>query len=199
MSESDQRIGANVARYREAMNASQTQVSMFMRSMGFKWTQTTVWSIEKGERPLRLAEAEHLARYLSKHPMDLLFDDRFGELEDSIREYRRVKRDFENEYATVLEAYVRLAAATGELSAEDHYTEYAHRLLDHAQELIHTADPLIEIQRHEQWAAERSEDAKHAIEAMHQRSQKRDHDPRKQEHWTPWPPEEWEDHDDGDD
>jgi hypothetical protein len=31
-----------------------------MKARGWKWSQATVWSVEKGERPLRLAEAEDI-------------------------------------------------------------------------------------------------------------------------------------------
>ncbi len=36
-----------------------------MRDRGFKWSQATVWSVEKGERPLRLTEAQALGGVLS--------------------------------------------------------------------------------------------------------------------------------------
>lgn len=35
-----------------------------MRTRGWKWSQATVWAVEKGERPLRLAEAEDLVSIL---------------------------------------------------------------------------------------------------------------------------------------
>lgn len=40
---------------------TQQEVATAMRERGWKWAQATVWSIEKGERPLRLAEAEELS------------------------------------------------------------------------------------------------------------------------------------------
>ncbi len=39
---------------------SQKELAERMRDLGWKWSQSTVWSIEKGERPLRLAEAQDL-------------------------------------------------------------------------------------------------------------------------------------------
>lgn len=60
----DRIIGENVARVRAAANRSQADVADEMRRKGFKWSQATVWSVEKGERPLRLAEAEALAAVL---------------------------------------------------------------------------------------------------------------------------------------
>lgn len=43
-----------------------------MRERGFEWAQATVWSIEKGKRPLRLAEAEALADIFDIQIADLL-------------------------------------------------------------------------------------------------------------------------------
>ncbi|WP_221586056.1 helix-turn-helix transcriptional regulator [Microbacterium sp. G2-8] len=58
----DKQIGQNLARMRGEM--SQKDLADAMREIGFKWSQATVWSVEKGERPLRLTEAEAIARAL---------------------------------------------------------------------------------------------------------------------------------------
>lgn len=42
-----------------------------MRDMGWKWSQATVWSVESGKRPLRLAEAQDVASILEV-PLDRL-------------------------------------------------------------------------------------------------------------------------------
>lgn len=39
---------------------SQKELANRMRKHGFKWSQATVWAIEKGERPLRLTESMSL-------------------------------------------------------------------------------------------------------------------------------------------
>lgn len=62
----DELIGRNVALYRG--DKSQKAVADAMRARGWKWSQATVWSIEKGERPLRLAEADDLGRILDVQP-----------------------------------------------------------------------------------------------------------------------------------
>ena len=62
VSETDQRIGQNLARLRGSL--SQKDLADLMRERGWKWSQATVWSVERGDRPLRLAEAEDLARIL---------------------------------------------------------------------------------------------------------------------------------------
>lgn len=58
-SDRDSAIGANVMRLRGEM--SQQAVADAMRERGHKWSQATVWSVEKGDRPLRFTEAEDLA------------------------------------------------------------------------------------------------------------------------------------------
>lgn len=59
MTNRDQQIGRAVARLRGGR--SQQWLADEMRTRGWKWAQATVWNIEKGERPLRLAEAQDLA------------------------------------------------------------------------------------------------------------------------------------------
>ena len=54
----DDLIGHNLTVLRGSM--SQKELADRMRKLGFKWSQATVWSIEKGERPLRLTESEAL-------------------------------------------------------------------------------------------------------------------------------------------
>lgn len=60
----DENIGANVAVLRGEI--SQKDLASRMRERGWKWSQATVWSVEKGERPLRLAEAADLAEILDQ-------------------------------------------------------------------------------------------------------------------------------------
>jgi hypothetical protein len=74
----DVRIGRNLAQWR----GQRTQVALAdeMRARGWKWSQATVWAVEKGERPLRLAEAADLTVILSeggpaRSPMHLLMTE----------------------------------------------------------------------------------------------------------------------------
>jgi hypothetical protein len=62
--EIDEQIGRNLARLRGPM--SQQDLARQMRELGWKWSQSTVWSIERGDRPLRLGEAVALARILGE-------------------------------------------------------------------------------------------------------------------------------------
>lgn len=71
VSERDESIGENLALLRG--QRSQQWVADEMRSRGHKWSQATVWAVEKGDRPLRLTEAEDLAEILQlRAPTDLL-------------------------------------------------------------------------------------------------------------------------------
>lgn len=71
----DQRIGRNLTALRG--DHSQEEVAQAMREAGFRWTQTTVYNIEKGGRQLRLAEAIELQKILNSW-----HDDREVSLED---------------------------------------------------------------------------------------------------------------------
>lgn len=60
--EQDRQIGRTMAILRG--DKTQQAVADEMRRRGWRWSQATVWSVEKGERPLRLAEADDLATVL---------------------------------------------------------------------------------------------------------------------------------------
>ena len=59
---------------------SQAEVAKLMVSRGFKWSQTTVWEVEKGKRPLKFAEALELAKVLEVKVSDLSRDEDRAEL-----------------------------------------------------------------------------------------------------------------------
>lgn len=60
----DSEIGANLALLRGEM--SQDALAERMKhEHGHKWSQSTVWSVERGSRPLRLIEAQSLAEIFS--------------------------------------------------------------------------------------------------------------------------------------
>ena len=58
----EQQIGKNLATVRG--DVPQATLAERMRERGWKWSQATVWAIERGDRPLRLAEAEDVVRVL---------------------------------------------------------------------------------------------------------------------------------------
>lgn len=72
MSERDRSIGRSVTAYRERRDLSQQAVADVMRDRGWKWSQATLWATERGDRPLRLAEAVDLAEILGVHVDHLL-------------------------------------------------------------------------------------------------------------------------------
>lgn len=61
----DEQIGRNLMVLRSDM--SQKDLADHMRKRGFKWSQATVWAIEKGERPLRLTESEAIGAIFDIH------------------------------------------------------------------------------------------------------------------------------------
>lgn len=74
----DIQIGENVAGFRGDM--SQKALADAMRDAGYKWSQSTVWSVEQGTRPLKLAEASVLAGVLDTQVEFLLSPSSFRSL-----------------------------------------------------------------------------------------------------------------------
>lgn len=62
--QTDEQNGADVTAARGRAGLSQKELAAQMSELGFTWTQATVSQIEKGERPLRLSEADHLAELI---------------------------------------------------------------------------------------------------------------------------------------
>lgn len=54
-SDRDEQIGRSLVGIRGTM--SQADLALRMRERGYKWSASTVWAIEKGDRPLKLTEA----------------------------------------------------------------------------------------------------------------------------------------------
>lgn len=57
----DAHIGRAIARHRSTSGMSQVELAKAMRDQGWKWVQATVWNVEQGNRPVRLAEAASLS------------------------------------------------------------------------------------------------------------------------------------------
>lgn len=77
-------IGQRVMRLRG--ERSQKSVADDMRLRGWKWSQATMWSIESGDRPLRLTEATDLAAVLGVDLMDFFKDPEVLGIEVEIRQ-----------------------------------------------------------------------------------------------------------------
>lgn len=60
----DDQIGKNLSILRGDM--TQQELGERMRDRGFKWSQATVWDVERGKRPLRLTESLEVIAILKK-------------------------------------------------------------------------------------------------------------------------------------
>lgn len=65
-------IGANLLRLRDSV-CSQAQLAQMMRRDGYRWSASTVWAIETGQRNLRLDEAVRVVRHLG-YGVDAIFE-----------------------------------------------------------------------------------------------------------------------------
>lgn len=95
----DEQIGRNLIAFRGEV--SQKDLASSMRALGFRWSQATVWSIEKGERPLRLSEAEGLAQALGKSSVWLL--TRTDAAADAVQWGLRVSRTYQKLHELIAE------------------------------------------------------------------------------------------------
>ena len=77
MSDTDARIGKRLATLRGDM--SQAALAAAMAERGHKWSQATVWSVEQGKRPIRLAEADDVASICGFDIQALVVRDALGE------------------------------------------------------------------------------------------------------------------------
>lgn len=109
----DQQIGATVRELRA--ERSQKALAEAMRERGHSWSQATVWSVEQGSRPLRLAEARDLARELGVSVQRLATHD--GPAFTEADEVQAAMRNLRNFIArTIDEATERAARLEGMLS-----------------------------------------------------------------------------------
>jgi transcriptional regulator with XRE-family HTH domain len=72
MANDDQQFGENVQRLRKVAGLSQAELAAAMTDEGFPMQQQTVLKLEKGQRPMRLAEAVALARILKAKVEELV-------------------------------------------------------------------------------------------------------------------------------
>ncbi|MDI3241641.1 helix-turn-helix transcriptional regulator [Arthrobacter sp. AL08] len=92
MVDEDGLMGMRVAQLRG--ERSQKSVADEMRLRGWKWSQATMWSIERGDRPLKVREAKELAEVLGIELMDLFQEPAILSIEKEIKELvLNVKRD----------------------------------------------------------------------------------------------------------
>lgn len=123
MTQHDQRIGAAILTARSA--TTQQVVADAMRERGHKWSQSTVWSVEKGERPLRLSEANDLAQILGITITDLSSEP--DELETSL-----LTRRYYDAYRGLVDATDIFFAVQEEIQAQREQVERGSRKLPEA-------------------------------------------------------------------
>ncbi|OLT09309.1 hypothetical protein BJF77_11010 [Kocuria sp. CNJ-770] len=155
MTKSDQEIGEVVAVLRGAV--PQRDIAERMTNRGFKWTQGTVSSVEKGERSLKLTEGAVLAEILGTDVQSLIADEEAARLErdfragqtaltDARQEIQRATRKF-----IAAQGYLRrirsslsedeLALLDGDLRADP--VEIAAREKERSQDAILGSDQMI--------------------------------------------------------
>ncbi|KJL46235.1 hypothetical protein RS84_02862 [Microbacterium hydrocarbonoxydans] len=94
---------------------SQKDLASAMRDRGWKWSQATVWSIEKGERPLRLAEAVDVAWVLDERLDALLRKGVDQGIEQILRDPKRSLERLLDELTVQTSEYERPAALLRDL------------------------------------------------------------------------------------
>jgi transcriptional regulator with XRE-family HTH domain len=107
MSVSDAEIGANLLIRRGEM--SQKDLAAAMKVRGWKWSQATVWSIEKGERPLRLAEAEDVAAILRTNVAGLARAPLVAKVDQAAKQLGQAGHDVRQALLAYRQAQTRLA------------------------------------------------------------------------------------------
>ncbi|WP_156368343.1 helix-turn-helix domain-containing protein [Arthrobacter sp. Leaf137] len=103
MSEKDLVIGQNLAKLRG--ERTQQDIAEAMRAAGYKWSQATVWSVEKGERPIRLLEAATLAGILKSSIDRMLLADQDAELVDRLWKFEHDLAIAEQDLANAVRDY----------------------------------------------------------------------------------------------
>lgn len=104
----DKQVGLAVSRLRGDM--PQSELADRMRRAGWKWSQSTVWAVEKGERALKYAEAYDLVRLLDADLHDLLGDA--VTLDDQVRSasYQRAAEGMRSAIRAALTQQLDIAA-----------------------------------------------------------------------------------------
>ncbi|MBT1001177.1 helix-turn-helix domain-containing protein [Paenarthrobacter sp. DKR-5] len=121
MSSHDEFLGQVLALKRGEM--SQQALAEAMRARGWKWSQATVWSVEKGERPLRISEGIDLAAILGVSIEDFLVDPVLAsyskELSDAHEAQVRAARDITSGVVRFLRSEQRVRNLLQEAEEQD--------------------------------------------------------------------------------
>lgn len=141
-SEFNKRVGMNVANLRSTM--TQQALADAMRERGHRWTQATVWSIETGDRALKLEEALSLVDVLGVGAWGAirLGKDAFTELEPLLNKAFKVRERTVDALFDYMKA--RAALADSLLGREALFKRASEAQMRMAEDLIGPAgDPAV--------------------------------------------------------
>lgn len=162
----DALIGRNVARLRG--DRAQQWLADEMRKRGWRWSQATVWSVEQGTRPLRLAEAQALASIM-KVPLQRLF------------EQERVALAMVGVRLAADEVSDAFEAAVGALSDLLGAQEWLASRIDEAQEVVGSEQEL-DLEFYRTWFGKTPEAAREEVAARQARDRAADEAERAMPH-----------------
>ncbi|MCV7719565.1 helix-turn-helix transcriptional regulator [Micrococcus luteus] len=106
--EPNEEIGRAIAAARERAGMNQAQFSAALQAAGLAWYQATVSKVERGERPVRLAEVPMIAEVLQVEPSELI--PGAGGLDSTRRGLTQHLRTLEVEALIKVERYLEAAA-----------------------------------------------------------------------------------------
>ena len=104
----------NIRRWRERRGLSQDALAQQMADLGFPFHQATIYKIEKGERPVRLAEALALSALLDQHVSDLTE----GPVDDETYTRAQAEAALDRAKVALADAEAYLAAAEREVDKQ---------------------------------------------------------------------------------
>lgn len=175
MSDRDVLVGQNLAKLRG--DRTQQDIAEAMREAGYKWSQATVWSVEKGERPIRLSEAESLASILKCTIDRMLLPDQDAELVSRLwnfehdlvivgRELAKSARDYEDRALALRFVIDDISKRMAEMPAAMQ-PKIQRKIADAERQLRNTAEKIVGQKLAEYRSAfdDGDEDGKHSEEA----------------------------------
>ncbi|WP_156465996.1 MULTISPECIES: helix-turn-helix domain-containing protein [unclassified Rathayibacter] len=101
MTTPDEQIGSNLIKLRGDM--TQRELAEKMRQRGWKWTHVTVGSVERGERPLRLSEAQAVVGAIGRGFVEDLLS---SEADATVRAWMHKMTEANAEIERVVREYV---------------------------------------------------------------------------------------------
>jgi transcriptional regulator with XRE-family HTH domain len=116
-------FGEKVRQWRRARNWSQEDLAERLRQQGFEMHQTTVAKIERGTRPLRVAEAAAIATIFRVPPLAVFLGPppektpwSLEKMHETLRRAQQIQADFEEMMIDSAERYIKQTADVIELA-----------------------------------------------------------------------------------